>query len=134
MLETKSVPVYGWKTDEFPAFFSPKSGVPCPFRANDETEIANTYQFCRALDLQQGILVAVPNDNAAGDNVEKAIQEALAEADKLGIRGQDTTPFILKYVAEKTQGDSLKSNMALVKKNAKVGAKIAIAIAKNKRP
>lgn len=130
VLETKSVPVYGWKTHEFPAFFSPKSGVPCPFHADNETEIADAYRFCRALELKQGMLVAVPNDDAAGDNVENAIKEALVEADKRGIKGQDTTPFILKYVADKTSGDSLRSNIALVKKNAEVGAKIAIAITK----
>ena len=72
------------------------------------------------------MLVAVPNDDPAGANVEKAIQEVLVEADGLGIKGQDVTPFILKNVAEKTQGDSLRSNMALVEENAKVGAEIAI--------
>jgi hypothetical protein len=129
VLETNGVPVYGWQTDEFPAFFSPASGVPCPYRAEDEMEIARAYHFSRALDMKNGFLVGVPNQDATGSNVEAAIQSALEEADRQGIRGQDTTPFILKYVANKTGGDSLRSNIALVKNNAKVGAKIAHAIA-----
>jgi hypothetical protein len=129
LLETNGVPVYGWQTDEFPAFFSPASGVPCPYRAEDEMEIARAYHFSRALDMKNGFLVGVPNQDATGSNVEAAIQSALEEADRQGIRGQDTTPFILKYVAKKTGGDSLRSNIALVKNNAKVGAKIAHAIA-----
>jgi hypothetical protein len=129
VLETNGVPVYGWQTDEFPAFFSPASGVPCPYRAEDEMEIARAYHFSRALDMKNGFLVGVPNQDATGSNVEAAIQSALEEADRQGIRGQDTTPFILKYVAKKTGGDSLRSNIALVKNNAKVGAKIAHAIA-----
>jgi hypothetical protein len=129
VLETNGVPVYGWQTDEFPAFFSPASGVSCPYRAEDEMEVARAYHLSRALDMQNGFLVGVPNQDAAGSNVEATIQSALEEADKQGIRGQDTTPFILKYVANKTGGDSLRSNIALVKNNAKVGARIAHAIA-----
>lgn len=129
VLETNGVPVYGWQTDEFPAFFSPASGVSCPYRAEDEMEIARAYHLSRALDMKNGFLVGVPNQDAAGSNVEATIQSALEEAEKQGIRGQDTTPFILKYVANKTGGDSLRSNIALVKNNAKVGARIAHAIA-----
>jgi pseudouridylate synthase len=79
------------------------------------------------------MVVAVPNDDPAGANVEKAIQEALAEAEALGIQGQAVTPFILKTVATKTKGDSLRSNMALVEENAIVGAEIAIAIASHSK-
>ena len=76
------------------------------------------------------MLVAVPNNDPAGENVENAIQDGLIEANTLGITGQNVTPFILKYVADKTHGDSLRSNMSLVENNAIVGAQIAIEVAK----
>mmetsp|Transcript_19907 Transcript_19907/g.43254 ORF Transcript_19907/g.43254 Transcript_19907/m.43254 type:complete len:403 (+) Transcript_19907:154-1362(+) len=130
VLETNSVPTLGWQTDEFPAFFSPSSGIPCPARADTAEIIAHAYWAARRLQLPQGMLVGVPNNDSAGANVEKAIQAALAEAEKLNIRGRDVTPYILKTVAEKTGGDSLRSNMSLVRQNARVGAKIATAISK----
>jgi sugar/nucleoside kinase (ribokinase family) len=133
VLETNSVPALGWQTDEFPAFFSPKSGVACPARVDHAEDVASTYWAARALDLPQGMLVAVPNHDPAGANVENAIQVALQEAEEQDIHGQAVTPFILKTVAEKTQGDSLRSNMALVKQNAEVGANIAIAIASSNK-
>ena len=132
VLETNCVPTFGWQTDEFPAFFSPSSGIACPARADTAEEIANAHWFARQLRMPQGMLVGVPNKDPAGANVETAIQAALIEAENLNIRGGDVTPYILKEVAEKTGGDSLKSNMALVRQNAKVGAEIAIAISKVK--
>ncbi len=132
VLETNSVPTMGWQTDEFPAFFSPTSGVNCPARVDDAEMVAKAYWAGRALRLPQGMLVAVPNHDPAGANVEKAIQSALAEAQQQQISGQAVTPYILKAVAEKTGGDSLRSNMALVKQNAEIGASIAIAIANSR--
>ena len=126
VLETNSVPTMGWQTDEFPAFFSPHSGVPCPARVDSAEVVA--FWASRALELPQGMLVAVPNHDPAGANVENAIQSALTEANELHLSGQAVTPYILKAVAQKTGGDSLRSNMALVKQNAEVGALIAIAI------
>jgi pseudouridine-5'-phosphate glycosidase len=128
VLETNSVPTVGWQTDDFPAFFSPTSGVPCPARVDTADDVARTYWAARRLRLPQGMLVAVPNHDPAGAAVERAIQTALAEAERSNVRGQDVTPYILKAVAEKTGGDSLRSNMALVRNNAVVGADIAIAI------
>jgi pseudouridine-5'-phosphate glycosidase len=128
VLETNSVPTMGWQTDEFPAFFSPHSGVPCPARVDTAEVVAQAFWASRALELPQGMLVAVPNHDPAGANVENAIQVALKEANELHISGQAVTPYILKVVAQKTGGDSLRSNMALVKQNAEVGAQIAIAI------
>lgn len=132
VLETNGVPTLGWQTDEFPAFFSPTSGVPCPARVDCADDVAAAYWAARGLQLPQGMLVAVPNHDPAGANVERAIQAALLEADERGIRGQDVTPFILKAVAQKTDGDSLRSNMALVRQNANVGADIAISISRNR--
>ena len=123
------MPVCGWRTDEFPAFFSPTSGVSCPARVDSAEDVARMYWASRQLQMPQGMLVAVPNHDPAGGNVEIAIQEALQEADLNNVSGQDVTPFVLKRVAETTKGDSLESNMALVRQNARVGATIAKAIA-----
>ena len=128
VLETFGVPVGAWKSDEFPAFFSPESGVKAPSRFDDAQSVARAYISGRELGMESAVLVAVPNHDPAGTNVENAIREALIEAEAAGIEGRDMTPFILRTVNEKTGGDSLRSNMALVKNNAKVGANIAMAI------
>jgi hypothetical protein len=127
-----SVPTIGYQTNEFPAFFSPHSGCDSPARMDTAEQVALAYWAARALSLTQGMLVAVPNHDSAGAKVERAIQEALTEAEQQNIHGQAVTPFILKMVAEKTQGESLRSNMALVQRNAEVGADIAIAIASSR--
>ena len=133
VLETNCVPTFGWRTNEFPSFFSPSSGIVCPARADTAREVADAYWIARQLKMPQGMLIGVPNNDPAGANVEKAIQVALKEAEKLNIRGRDVTPYILKEVAATTGGDSLKSNMALVRQNARVGAEIAIAISTSKQ-
>lgn len=128
-LETNGVPTVAFGVDEFPAFFSPSSGVPAPGRLDSAKEVATAYLASLELGLPNGMLVAVPNHDPAGASVEAAIQETIEEANELGITGRDVTPFILKKVAEKTKGDSLKSNTSLVRNNAAVGADIAVAIA-----
>ncbi len=131
-LETYGVPTASYQTDDFPAFFSPSSGTPSPLRIDSPEEIARAFHASLDLGLPNGMLIAVPNHDPAGEAVETAIKESLEEADKLGIQGRDLTPFILKKVSEKTDGDSLRSNVALVKRNAEVGADIAVSIAKVK--
>lgn len=128
-LETNGVPVASYGTDEFPAFFSPTSGVSSPARVDSAEEVSESFLASLELGLKNGMLIAVPNCDPAGESVEQAIQETIEEANALGIVGRDVTPYILKKVAEKTKGDSLKSNTALVKGNAAVGADIAVAIA-----
>lgn len=131
VLETNGVPVVAYQTDEFPAFFSPHSGVAAPARVDSADEIAEAYFISRNdLGWSNGMLVAVPNQDPAAAQVEDAIQAALVEAEEQNIAGSAVTPFLLKRVAEKTCGDSLRSNMALVEQNAVVGAEIAIAIAR----
>ncbi len=132
MLETLSVPVASFQSDDFPSFFSPTSGVKSPMRIDDVEDAANAYMASLDLGLGCGMLVAVPNYDPVGRAVEDAIQETIEEANSLGIVGRHVTPFILKRVSEKTKGDSLRSNTALVKRNAEVGAGIAIAVAKLK--
>lgn len=133
VLETNGVPTIAYQTDEFPAFFSPHSGVPAPARMDTPDQVASAYWAARDLNLAHGMMVAVPNQDPAGANVEEAIQAALAEADEQGIHGQAVTPFLLKRIAEITGGESLRSNMALVQRNAEVGADIAIAICKQRQ-
>ena len=127
-LETFGVPVGAWKSDEFPAFFSPSSGCKAPSRFDDAMSVARAYVSSRTLGLSSGMLVAVPNHDPAGEHVERTIKEALIEAEAAGIEGRDVTPFILRAVNKKTGGDSLRSNIALVKNNASVGADIAVAV------
>jgi len=133
MLETQGVPVVAYRADEMPAFFSPKSGVPAPGRVDSAEEVADAYWTARDLGLNHGMLVAVPNHDPAGANVEAAIQAALTEADERMIQGPAVTPFLLKRVAETTAGDSLMSNVTLVQRNAEIGAEIAIAIANEQK-
>lgn len=127
-LETFAVPTGTWKSDEFPAFFSPISGVKSPSKFDNAMDVASAYLTGKELGLTSGLLVAVPNHDPAGQSVETAIQESLHEAESAGIQGRDVTPFVLRTVAEKTSGDSLRSNISLVKRNAEVGAAIANSI------
>lgn len=129
VLETYGVPTLAYQTDDFPAFFSPTSGVQTPARADSPEEIAAAFLAAEDIGLRHGMLVAVPNSDPAGEAVEAAIQSALEEASAKGIHGQAVTPFVLKRVAEATGGESLRSNMALVEHNATVGADIALALA-----
>ena len=133
VLETNGVPTVSYQTDQFPAFFSPDSGVSSPATVQSADEVADAYWASRELGLSHGMLVAVPNYDPAGANVEAAIQEALREASDQGIHGQGVTPYILRRVNELTGGDSLRSNIALVKNNLRVGAEIAKAIAERRR-
>uniref|UniRef100_A0A7S4R6Z7 Carbohydrate kinase PfkB domain-containing protein n=1 Tax=Ditylum brightwellii TaxID=49249 RepID=A0A7S4R6Z7_9STRA len=130
-LETLSVPTATYQSDEYPSFFSPHSGIQTPHRVENATEVANVFLTSKyKLKLSSGMLIAVPNTHPAGQAVENAIQESLNEVKELQIVGKDVTPYILKAVSEKTKGESLLSNIELVKRNAKIGADIAIAICK----
>ncbi|KAL7574702.1 hypothetical protein ACA910_003044 [Epithemia clementina (nom. ined.)] len=144
VLETYSVPVVSYQCDDFPAFFSPHSQVPSPARVDHASTIARAFCLSQQLFSNSttsssfrssgpGMLVGVPNDDPAGAAVEDAIQAALARAKELNITGRDVTPFVLKQVAEQTQGDSLRSNQHLVERNAVVGAEIAKAICQIQR-
>jgi pseudouridine-5'-phosphate glycosidase len=111
VLETFGVPTGAWMSEEFPAFFSPVSGVKAPAVFNDAMDVAYAWMAGRDLGMSNGMLVAVPNHDPAGTFVEEAIQEALKEASDKGIEGRRVTPFILKNVAQKTGGDSLRRSV-----------------------
>lgn len=131
VLETQGVPVVGWGTDVFPAFYTRDSGHGVDHRFDTAEALAEMLALQFSLGMG-GVLVANPipkafeMDEAA---IETQITSALAEANRLGITGKNITPFMLQKVFELTGGDSLKSNIALVRNNASVAADIAVALA-----
>ena len=127
-LETKGVPVYGYGTEELPAFYTRKSGFKVDERVDSPEEIAAIIRAQRAMEYPGGMLVCnpIPEEYAMPfDDVNNAIDEALRQANELGIKGKATTPFLLAKVCELTGGESLKSNIQLVFNNARLAAQIA---------
>ena len=127
-LETMGVPVLGYQTEELPAFYTSHSGLKVDYRVDSPKEIAMIMKEKRDHHLEGGILVTnpIPSQFAMDDKViNDAINAAIKEADELGIKGKETTPFLLKKIVELTGGDSLESNIQLVLNNAKLGALIA---------
>lgn len=129
VLEYQGVPVFGYQTETFPAFFTNESGCKSPLVASSPLEIARAM-ICQ-YDLDglngQGILVGVPNPNPGNTlHIENAIHQALKEADLNAIRGNAVTPYVLSRVKDLTGGESLEANIALVKNNAAIAADIAI--------
>ncbi len=130
-LETMGVPVVGYQADEFPAFYSRKSGFPVNFSLSSPQEIARMLQTKWTLGLQGGVVIAnpVPEAYALDDEYMRGIIDtAHQEAKKNHITGKRITPFLLAKIEALTGGVSLKTNIALVKHNAEVGAKIAVAL------
>ena len=127
-LETMGVPVLGYQTSELPCFYTRRSGLKVDYKINDYEEAAKIIFEKRNMKLSGGILITnpIPEEyEMDGDIINKAINEALKEMDELGIKGKESTPFLLKRITELTGGDSLESNIQLVLNNAKVGANIA---------
>jgi pseudouridylate synthase len=130
-LETAGVPVLGYRTDEFPAFFSESSGLPIDARVDSVAEAAEIVRSHWSMGLQSGVVVAVPPPAEAAiarEKVEPAIEQALAEAK--GIRGKAVTPFLLRRVAELTGGESMAANLALLLNNARLAAQLACSLVK----
>jgi len=131
-LETLSVPVVGFGTDEFPAFTMRSSGLPVSTRVDTITELAALVNAQRAL-ASSGVLVTVPIPEAqalADDVGHDALDRALAAAEREGLRGPAVTPFVLAHIAETTGGDAVAANLALAMNNAAVAAQLAVAIDK----
>ncbi|MBK9381248.1 MAG: pseudouridine-5'-phosphate glycosidase [Chitinophagaceae bacterium] len=128
-LETKGIPVITYGQDEFPSFYSRKSGFTSPLRLDTAAEIALLLDTKWKLGLTGSVLIANPvpaEQEMATDEMELHIQKALNAAKEKNISGKNVTPFILQYIAEHTKGESLEANIALIKHNAKVGAEIAV--------
>jgi pseudouridine-5'-phosphate glycosidase len=131
-LETHGVPVVGYGTDQFPAFYSRQSGLPVDFRAESVGQIA---EFSRAhwdLGLKSAVVVGVPAPEESAipqDVAEDAIGRALAAAERDGIHGKATTPYLLSRMARLTGGLSMQANLALLTHNARVGVELAVSLA-----
>jgi len=127
-LETKGVPVIGFGTDELPAFYTRQSGFGVDYKIDTVEELAAAFKAHNDLGMKSGILVAnpIPEEYAMPfDVINNAINQAIAESVEKGIKGKETTPFLLARVSELTGGDSLASNIQLVFNNARVAAKTA---------
>ena len=127
-LETKGIPVFCYRTDELPAFYTRHSGIKAPFRADSAQEIAGIWKTKEELGIQGGFIVAnpVPEEFSMDDvRINAAIDEALEEMNRLKIRGKETTPYLLDKISRITGGDSLESNIRLVLNNAALAARIA---------
>ena len=132
-LETHGVPVVGYQTKEMPAFYTRKSGFNVDYKVDSSEEIATALKAKWDLGLDGGMVVANPIEEQYQmdyDTITLAIEKALKEADENGIRGKESTPFLLAKVKEITGGDSLESNIKLVYNNAMLGAKIAVELSK----
>lgn len=135
-LETQRVPVIAYGTDEFPAFFTAKSGAKADHRLDTAAEIATAMHIHYRLGCGTGIFIA--NPIPAGDSLDPAfidqtIADAVAEADQKGVSRKDLTPFLLKRINELSGGRSLKANIALIRNNAALAADIAVEYAKQAR-
>ncbi len=127
-LETHGVPVIGYQTEDFPAFYTRKSGFKVDYKANTALEVAKTAKVKWDLGLKGGMVIAnpIPEAHAMDEKIiHDAIEAAVKEAAETGIRGKESTPFLLSKIKSITGGDSLNSNIELVFNNARVGSKIA---------
>jgi pseudouridylate synthase len=131
-LETHGVPVIGFKTDDFPAFFVRNSGFGVDYRLNTEGEVADMLKIKWQIPLSGGVIIAnpVPLEFESDPNViDKAIRKALRNAEEQGIKGKQITPFLLSEIEQITEGLSLKTNIQLVLNNAGLAARLAVAYA-----
>ena len=132
-LETRGVPVVGYGTDRFPAFWSRDSGLSAPLRLDTPSEVAALVAAQRRLGLGGGVLVANPvptGDEIPAGEIAGFIDTAVGEAARQGIGGKGVTPFILSRMLELTGGRSLRTNVALILNNARLAAEIAVAMAR----
>lgn len=127
-LETLGVPVVGFGSDEFPSFYSRRSGHAAPLRLDTPAEVAALMRAKWGLGIAGGVVVAVPipvEDEIPADEIGVIIDRALSDMAALGIHGKDATPYLLGRIVEITEGASLTANIALVRHNARLGAAIA---------
>ncbi|MDW7667366.1 MAG: pseudouridine-5'-phosphate glycosidase [Bacillota bacterium] len=128
-LETNGVPVVGYQTEEMPAFYTRKSGFNVDYKVDTPMEIALALKTKWDLDLKGGMVVTNPVEEKYQmdyDLINKAIKDAIIEANKKGIKGKESTPYLLSKVKDITEGQSLESNIQLVYNNAALAAKVAL--------
>jgi len=127
-LETKGVPVIGYRTEELPAFYTRKSGLRVDYRIDTPEELAAAFRTKQEMGLVGGMLVTnpIPEEYSMdADRINTAINEAVEDANRLGIKGKETTPYLLDRIKEITGGDSLDANIQLVLNNARLAAQVA---------
>ncbi len=127
-LETKGVPVIGFGTDELPAFYTRHSGFKVDYRIDSPEELAAAFRAKLEMGLHGGMLVTnpIPEEySMPADVINRAIDQAIADANRQGIHGKETTPFLLARVKDLTGGDSLAANIQLVLNNARLAARTA---------
>lgn len=130
MLETLGVPVFGFGTDDFPAFYRRSSGLPVDRRYDSIAALASAVRAHRSLGLGTGVLIANPiplGDELPAALYDRALESALADAAARGIRGRDVTPFLLESLGAATAGQSVRANLALLHSNARLAAQLAVA-------
>ncbi len=135
-LETLGVPVIGFQTDEFPAFYSRRSGLPVDVMVQSSDEAAELAAQHWRTGAKTAVLVCVPvpqSSEIAASEIERAVTEAMRIADAQGIRGKAVTPFLLEQMKELTGGNTLTANRALLVNNAGVAGAIAASLARMKR-
>ena len=134
-LETKGVPVIGYKTDKLPALYTRESKLGVDYNASSPQEIAKIVKAKREYELHGGVLVCdpIPEEYSLDSSyIDKYIDEALKEMEEKGIKGKDETPFLLAKIVELTGGKSLDTNIKLILNNAKLGALTALEYTKLK--
>lgn len=132
-LETKGVPVIGYQTDELPAFYTRESGFKVNYRMDTPDEIARALKAKEDLNMKGSMVIAnpIPIEYAMDYSyINNAINDAIVEAEKLGIKGKETTPYLLDKIQKLTEGKSLTANIQLVYNNVKLGAQIASELCK----
>lgn len=132
VLETLGIPVVTYRADEFPSFYSRSSGFASPMRLDAAADIAAMMHAKWDLGLRGAVSIANPvpaSDEIPAERIGKVIDQAIADAEAAGVRGKDITPYLLGHIVELTDGESLETNIALVRNNARLGAEIAVAYA-----
>ena len=132
-LETRGVPVIGYRTKDMPAFYTQKSGYQVDYRLDTPAEIAKAFAVKKSIGMQGGMLVVnpIPDEYAMdSDYINENIKRAVAEAEQLGIHGKETTPYLLDKIQKLTGGQSLAANIQLVYNNARLASEIAKCLCK----
>jgi pseudouridine-5'-phosphate glycosidase len=130
-LETFGVTVLGWKTDDFPAFYSRSSGLSVDARVETGKEVSKIAEMRNDLEMSNTILVTNPvpeSHELKITDVEAMLFEALKAGKEKGIKGKEVTPFLLAQLSERSQGATLKANIALLENNARVASEIATSL------
>lgn len=130
-LETHAVTVVGYQCDELPAFYSRASGLRVDVRADDADAVARIFHAQRSLEIESALLLGVPvpaKFEVPGEDLQRVLTTALEDAEWKGVMGPELTPFLLRQMAERSGGATLRANIALLENNARVAAAIASAI------